>query len=167
VSRDFEDILRQWDSLETRKAGASGKKAPEPRENPMARMLEQYPPGDSDRNYREPDRRSPGLSEKQLRQLAPQARLDLHGRTVEESLAEVRRFLDESLRKGLVKILIIHGKGYHSPGQKPVLKKQIRQFLESSPAVGRFGSAERNQGGEGATWVILRKKKGQPTVPGR
>jgi len=54
-------------------------------------------------------------------------------------------------------VLLIHGKGNHSPGQ-PVLERVVRNFLEKCPHTGAFGKADRAHGGRGATWVRIRPK---------
>ena len=59
--------------------------------------------------------------------------------------------------RGLSKVLLIHGKGNHSPGQ-PVLERVVRNFLEKCPHTGAFGKADRKRGGQGATWVRIRPK---------
>ena len=120
----------------------------------MDELLRRYPPEDKDKN-------SPGtgrartVSRKKLIKQPSQRSLDLHGCTAEEARAEVERFLKECRRRGLRKVLIIHGKGYHSEG-RPVLKKEVFRLLEQSPLAGEFGQADRAEGGSGAVWVILK-----------
>lgn len=92
-----------------------------------------------------------------LRRLPPQARLDLHGMKGAEAVPAIRRFLAESSRKGLEKVLIIHGKGIHS-AENPVMAGLVRTTLESESLAGSFGKAEKNLGGSGATWVVVRKR---------
>ena len=94
---------------------------------------------------------------RRLNALKPEAVLDLHGMTAEEAESAIAGFLEDSARTGLEKVLIIHGKGLHSSGA-PVLKKTARRSIESHPAAGRFGEANRGEGGSGASWVLIRKK---------
>jgi len=165
---DFGKILEQWE--EGRRGGAtdSGKdsqagKGGGTRDRQgagldMDALLERYPPpggqerGAGQRDGAEPPRES---RYQRLRRSEPQARLDLHGMTASEAKLAVDRFLREAKARGLEKVLIIHGKGNHSPGQ-PVLSAGVRAWLEHSPLAGAFGPAERRHGGEGATWVIVR-----------
>lgn len=97
------------------------------------------------------------LAAKRLAALKTEAALDLHGMTAEEAESSVAVFLEESFRAGLEKVLIIHGKGLHSTGS-PVLKKAARKAIEAHSKAGRFGQADRTEGGSGALWVIIRKK---------
>lgn len=90
-----------------------------------------------------------------LKRLKPQAFLDLHGKTAQEAEILLASFLASSQRQGLEKVLVIHGKGNHSPSEH-VMTDLVRRALEGSEKAGAFGPADREQGGAGATWVILR-----------
>jgi len=90
-----------------------------------------------------------------LRKLPPEAEIDLHGKTTEESDHLLSEFVKESSRKGLKKILIIHGKGNHSK-TGPVLAVWVKHYLESSSLCGETGHPDKRDGGSGATWVILK-----------
>jgi len=97
------------------------------------------------------------LSRKRLKEMPSQAALDLHGMTSEEAKIELRGFLKESLHKGYRKVLIIHGKGYHSD-TKSVLRKVVYSELDSSAYAGERGIPPKREGGAGAVWVLLRQK---------
>jgi len=132
---DFGEILNEWDRIK--------------RDRGDERELS----GGDDR------RDQARLREEEARRLArlrPQATLDLHGRLAAEAEEAIEAFLRDAARNGLEKVLIIHGKGNHSSGA-PVLKAATRRVLESSPLAGRFGPADKDQGGSGATWVLLRR----------
>jgi DNA-nicking Smr family endonuclease len=90
-----------------------------------------------------------------LRRMRPQAALDLHGKTASEAVAMIADFLALSNRRGLEKVLIIHGKGNHSVGEH-VMTDVVRKALETNDVAGGFGPADRDQGGRGATWVRIR-----------
>ena len=90
-----------------------------------------------------------------LRKLPPEAEIDLHGKTTDESEYLLLEFIKGSSRKGLRKVLIIHGKGNHSKAG-PVLSNWVKHFLETSPFCGETGSPDKRDGGNGATWVILK-----------
>ena len=119
----------------------------------MEEWLSKYPPQDKDKDLRN-DKPNP-VSRRKLIRMSVQKSLDLHGLTVEEAETEVKNFLQQSKREGLRKVLIIHGKGYHSAG-KPVLKREVLKLLEKNPAAGEFGTADRKDGGSGAVWVLLK-----------
>ena len=119
----------------------------------MDDWLKMYPPEDKDTKSDKP--RNVPISRKKILKQPAQRSLDLHGLTAEESRAEVEAFLKSSKRQGFKKVLIIHGKGYHSAG-KPVLKNEVINILERSPIAGEFGTADRKEGGSGAVWVLLK-----------
>lgn len=58
----------------------------------------------------------------------PQEQLDLHGCTGPEAEARAERFLASALRNRLSAVLIVTGKGLHSP-QGPVLKDVVESLL--------------------------------------
>lgn len=91
-----------------------------------------------------------------IRRMKPQASIDLHGKTVTDAELLLESFLSDSRRRGLEKVLIIHGKGLHSASE-PVLAAFVRKALERSEIVGAFGPADRVMGGRGATWARIRK----------
>lgn len=93
---------------------------------------------------------------RRIRDLRPQARLDLHGYSAVDAEKALEAFLQGAARAGLEKVLVVTGKGVHSKGE-PVLGKTARRVLEASPFAGRFGLADPEDGGSGALWVIVRK----------
>ena len=119
----------------------------------MEEWLDKYPPKDKDAAS-EPRQPRP-VSRKKLMKQSSQKSLDLHGLTAEQARVEVRDFLHDSKQQGLRKVLIIHGKGYHSQ-DRPVLKNEVIKILERSPITGGFGTAARNEGGSGALWVLIK-----------
>ncbi len=119
----------------------------------MDAWLDMYPPEDKDKNR--PLRKTPPVSAGKLKKMQPQRSLDLHGLTAAEARSELSAFLSKAKSDGLKKVLIIHGKGYHSAG-KPVLKDEVVRFLERCNDAGTFGTAPRDLGGSGATWVLIK-----------
>jgi DNA-nicking Smr family endonuclease len=94
-------------------------------------------------------------------QLKPEAELDLHGLTVDEALTRVRFFLDDARYRGLQTVLIITGKGLHSP-DGPVLRQAVEKLLDQSrQRVLEWGNAPRSYGGGGALVVFPRCRAGQ------
>ncbi len=99
--------------------------------------------------------RSGGPSLRELEALPVDASVDLHGLRAAEAEERLEAFLRDSAAAGARKVLVVHGKGNHSPDE-PVLKAVTRRVLERSPHAGRSGHADKAQGGSGATWVLLR-----------
>ena len=89
-----------------------------------------------------------------------QAHVDLHGYGAQAAYKAVDSFLLESVGARRRVVLIIHGRGLSSP-DLPVLKEKLREWLST----GRWGkwvlaftSARAEDGGAGATYVLLRTK---------
>lgn len=123
---------------------------------PMDLWLRRYGVVDKDRiaqsHVQETNMRSP----KYLRSLPPDAKIDLHGLTRDEAWAQLDEFVRDCKRRGLKKILIVHGKGNHSHENSPVLGAMVRTFIECTACLGMSGHPDGSQGGAGATWVILK-----------
>ena len=155
---DFGDIMKQWEEAQKKKGPPKGRKKEKTSEvpNPMEIWLRQNDVHDKDHHHF----RTAPRGRRELLAMAPQRRIDLHGLTQEEALEEAGRFIRKAHKAGVRKVLIIHGKGHHSPGRVSVLRQKVRLFLEGNPRVGEFGAASREMGGEGATWAILKIKKG-------
>jgi DNA-nicking Smr family endonuclease len=137
---DFGEILNEWDRIKR----VRGEDRKSPAEDGRGRDLPEDP-------------RSRGAEEsRRLMELRPQAALDLHGMTARQAEDAIAAFLRDAARRGLEKVLIVHGKGNHSGGAG-VLRAVARRALESSQLAGRFGPAARADGGTGATWVLVRR----------
>ncbi len=182
---DFGDILNQWDKdtatpagkkkikeaeRRARESAASGgagsdspdrAERPEPKDserrvNPMDMWLRRYGTVDKDTLLdTEENAVSAADRRRRLRSLRPEATIDLHGLTRDEAWSRLELFFADSVRRGLKKVLIIHGKGTHSPDD-PVLRGVVRMFLERNPHAGESGESEKDAGGSGSTWVILK-----------
>src|SRR5882724_812000 len=76
--------------------------------------------------------------------------LNVIGRTTDEAVDAVDKFLDEASLASLSQVRIIHG---HGTG---ALRRVITELLKDHPHVARFTAAPQEQGGSGATLVELR-----------
>lgn len=142
---DFGDILNRWES-----SRQGGKK--QAKKLDLDTLYDAYAPpvdADIDDHYDTDDR------EASLKHASIQASLDLHGLTAEQARSRVMEFLSSCSRRGLRKVLIIHGKGYHSKGE-PVLQRVVRECLEVSVHAGKSGRPKRELGGSGAVWVMIK-----------
>lgn len=106
--------------------------------------------------------RSAGVSRTQITELRAgkvraEATLDLHGMTVEPARAQLQRFLIESRQLARRCVLVVHGKGTHSEHGAPLREAVLGDLLGPlSGLVHAFASAAPPDGGEGATYIMLR-----------
>ncbi|MDQ3917847.1 MAG: Smr/MutS family protein, partial [Acidobacteriota bacterium] len=82
---------------------------------------------------------------------APDAELNLIGRTTDEAREELDKFLDEAYLHGHAHVRVIHG---HGTG---ALRRAVAELLRRHPHVATFDLAPENQGGAGATVVELKE----------
>ncbi len=91
--------------------------------------------------------------------ISVQAFIDLHGCTVPEAEQELESFFEESFKKGLRCVKIIHGRGLRSTKgariKNSVVKRLSGHFRMDIIA---FVTARQCDGGLGALYVLLRKK---------
>jgi DNA-nicking Smr family endonuclease len=88
-----------------------------------------------------------------------EARLDLHRMKVEQARKEVFSFLQECLRHNVRTVLILHGKGESNPDGRGVLKAYVNKWLRDLPEVMAYHSAQKQHGGTGAVYVLVRKSE--------
>lgn len=103
----------------------------------------------------------PGLPSEILRKLRRghwiiQASLDLHGRSTDAARTELSRFLAHARHTGIRCISVIHGKGYRSPNNTPVIRNKVRLSLTQRNEVLAFCDALPADGGSGAVVVLLK-----------
>jgi DNA-nicking Smr family endonuclease len=99
-----------------------------------------------------------GVSPKTLRALRQgkvviEAKMDLHGQTIDEARACLENFLDYAHHSRYKLVLVIHGKGLRG---KPVLKNRLNHWLRQSPLVLAFQSAKPSHGGRGAVYILIK-----------
>ena len=75
-----------------------------------------------------------------------------HGLNVREAIV----ILEQAIKSDLKVFKVIHGKGQHSQHQIPILKNMVFKTLSLHPRVIAFCSAKLNDGGVGATYVLLK-----------
>lgn len=83
------------------------------------------------------------------------AELDLHGLSSTEAKYQLLHFLHDCVEEGLRCVHIIHGKGYRSPDNIPVLKNDLNLWLRQHQDILAFCSAAPKDGGSGAVIVLL------------
>ena len=82
-------------------------------------------------------------------------KFDLHGETRDEAIKIVQKFVIDCYQKNFRSALIITGKGHHSAKNAPVLKKEVKLWLERNgdSYISDFQEAPPRFGGSGAIWL--------------
>ena len=90
-----------------------------------------------------------------------EGKIDLHGRTQQEAHDDLHHFLARAHASGKRMVLVITGKGI-TGSKSGVLKENVPRWL-NEPSLRRhvlaFDYAEPQHGGEGALYVLLKRKK--------
>jgi DNA mismatch repair protein MutS2 len=76
--------------------------------------------------------------------------INVIGCTVNEATREVEKFVDRAFLAGLPRVRVVHGSGMG------ILRKALRQYLQTHPHVATITEPPQNEGGAGATVVELR-----------
>ncbi|WP_456392120.1 endonuclease MutS2 [Persephonella sp.] len=75
--------------------------------------------------------------------------LKIIGKTREEAIREVEQFIDRAVTEGISTVRIVHGYG------SGILRKAVREYLDSLPFRVKYEDAPYNEGGMGVTIVHL------------
>ena len=89
-------------------------------------------------------------------EFAVQAILDLHGFIQDEAELQTIAFINDCYQNKYRYIRIIHGKGYNSEDDFPILKNLVNQILRQKKQVLAFTSTPQKDGGTGAVNVFLK-----------
>jgi len=92
-------------------------------------------------------------------QLPLDAELDLHGMTIPVAHQELAEFIHQCRLERIRCVRIIHGKGWGSKDNQPVLKTKLNAWLQQEENVLAFCSTPIEAGGAGAVFVLLRRQQ--------
>ncbi len=103
-----------------------------------------------------------GLQKKQVEKLIRgklkiEAELELHGLYVNDARQQVEAFLRDCATKDYRCVKIIHGKGLHSADNRPVIKHELKQWLQQNAMVLAYCPALGKDGGAGASYLYLKR----------
>jgi DNA-nicking Smr family endonuclease len=106
---------------------------------------------------------------RQLRdgRIEPERRVDLHGQGAEEAELTLARELARAWQEEVRCLVVIHGRGLHSDSD-PVLKRELPAWLTRPPNAALLlavAPARAEHGGEGATYVLLRRRRPESDTP--
>ena len=97
--------------------------------------------------------------------------IDLHGYTLEEANQTIERFIYQSYREKINKLIVVTGKGIHSQNEKDpyvskdlsILKYSVPEFIEKNKSlmniINEIKDASVEDGGSGAFYIYLKKNK--------
>ena len=97
--------------------------------------------------------------------------IDLHGYTLEEANQTIERFIYQSYREKINKLIVVTGKGIHSQNEKDpyvskdlsILKYSVPEFIENNKnlmsIINEIKDASIEDGGSGAFYIFLKKNK--------
>ena len=109
----------------------------------------------------------PGLDKSTAKKLKKgqhriEARMDLHGMTQQQAHRALNSFIDGSHGAGKRCVLVVTGKGLKPDGSVGVLRSTVPRWLNEAPNRARvlaFSYATPKDGGEGALYVMLKRKR--------
>lgn len=91
-----------------------------------------------------------------------EGRLDLHGMIQSEAHRHLLSFLERAYCSGKRTVLIITGKGLMRNGEIGILRQAVPRWLNEQPIrnwIRGFDHAVPSDGGEGALYILLRRKR--------
>ena len=93
-------------------------------------------------------------------QVSVELRLDLHGQTQAQAHQRLQTFVADAAARGCRSVLIVTGKGLETGG---TLRHMVPRWLNEEPNRARvvaFTPAQPRDGGAGALYVLLRRRRG-------
>ena len=97
--------------------------------------------------------------------------IDLHGYTLEDANKTIEKFIFQSFKEKVNKLVVVTGKGLHSQNEKDpyvsknlsILKYSVPEFIESNHnlmnVIHEIKDANIEDGGSGAFYIFLKKNK--------
>ena len=97
--------------------------------------------------------------------------IDLHGYSLNEANETIKNFIIKCFNDGVNKLIVVTGKGLHSKNEKDpyvskdlsILKYSVPEFIKKNielmKKISEIKSAKIDDGGEGAFYIYLKRKK--------
>ena len=97
--------------------------------------------------------------------------IDLHGHTLDDANKVINDFIENCYEEKVNKIIVVTGKGLHSKNEKDpyvskdlsILKYSVPEFIKKNielmRKISEIKSAKIDDGGEGAFYIYLKRKK--------
>ena len=93
---------------------------------------------------------------------SPEAHVDLHGQNMEQAYATLVEFIKHTYQNGKRHLIVVTGRGKNSPGGMPILRERVQSWFTRDPfkrVILGFCTAKPGDGGAGALYLLLRKRK--------
>lgn len=94
--------------------------------------------------------RGGGASRVAMKSAAVRPEIDVRGMNIEDAINVLQQYIDELLSSSLGRARVIHGKGTGA------LKKGLLDYFRKHPNIASFEDAAHNEGGGGATNIVLK-----------
>jgi dsDNA-specific endonuclease/ATPase MutS2 len=105
-------------------------------------------------------------SARDLKNVHINARLDLHGMTLDTAYKSIINFIVQSYNRGHRCVLVITGKGLSGSGDwwedQGVLRRDVPRWLKEEPLSSKittYAMAKPEHGGSGALYIFIKKRK--------
>ena len=97
--------------------------------------------------------------------------IDLHGYTLDGANKAMENFINKAYLENVNKLIVVTGKGLHSKNEKDpyvskdlgILKYSVPEFISNNSSlmnmISEISDAKLKDGGEGAFYIYLKKKK--------
>ena len=97
--------------------------------------------------------------------------IDLHGYSLDEANKVIEQFINKAFSQNINKLIVVTGKGLHSENEKDpyvskdlgILKYSVPDFISNNSSlmsmINEITDAKIEDGGSGAFYIFLRKKK--------
>jgi DNA-nicking Smr family endonuclease len=97
--------------------------------------------------------------------------IDLHGYSLDDANLAIKDFITKSYKSGINKLIVVTGKGLHSDQDKDpyvskklgILKYSVPEYIKNNfelmEVINFMEKAKIEDGGEGAFYIYLKKKK--------
>jgi DNA-nicking Smr family endonuclease len=123
-------------------------------------------------NFISSDEKLPNKDSKLTKQKSFKVKsIDLHGYTLEEANETIEKFIHQSFREKINKLIVVTGKGLHSQNEKDpyvsknlsILKYSVPEFIENNKGlmhiINEIKDASIEDGGSGSFYIFLKKNK--------
>ena len=160
----WEQVTRDVKPLNNKDRKPNSIKTEAPQKSNVSKPVDPPKPPAPKKNAQKPETDRRTAERLRKGQIPIQGRLDLHGMGREAAYSALQKFIVGCHNKEFRCVLIITGKGARGPlePETGILKQQTPEWLSTPPLeqyVLKIQTARQKDGGSGALYVLLRKKR--------